>query len=246
MCFFGLDQTIVLFYHLEGEFHGGLELRAPGCVVYGPGLLCTRVFPTAGGNKNADRSKDGLRLLAALFAAAMLAGCAQSPTTSSRNTSFRSDPQLSDRFNPGPPAADTSAQVPARLTRHAIMRPTARGVASIRKHRPASRHVGLKSRARSARKGSGSGDVASFYDHDTETASGEKFDPRELTAAHRSLPFGTRLRVTNLANGRSVMVRVNDRGPYIRGRSVDVSSSAAEALQMTEPGVVKVKLDVVQ
>lgn len=88
--------------------------------------------------------------------------------------------------------------------------------------------------------------MASFYDHDTETASGEKFDPRELTAAHRSLPFGTRLRVTNLANGRSVMVRVNDRGPYIRGRSVDVSSSAAEALQMTEPGVVKVKLDVVQ
>jgi rare lipoprotein A len=126
------------------------------------------------------------------------------------------------------------------------MRPTARRVASIRKHHPASRHVGLKSRARSVRNGSGSGDVASFYDHDTETASGDKFDPTQLIAAHRSLPFGTRLRVANLANGRSVIVRVNDRGPYIRGRSVDVSSSAAEALQMTERGVVKVKLDVVQ
>jgi len=88
--------------------------------------------------------------------------------------------------------------------------------------------------------------VASFYDHDTETASGEKFDPGELTAAHRTLPFGTRVRVTNLTNGRSVTVRVNDRGPFIRGRTVDVSSSAAEALQMTKRGVVSVKLDIVQ
>jgi peptidoglycan lytic transglycosylase len=85
-----------------------------------------------------------------------------------------------------------------------------------------------------------------FYTHDSGTASGEKFDPHELTAAHRTLPFGTRLRVTNLANGRSVTVRVNDRGPFVRGRTVDVSSSAAAALQMTERGVAKVKLDVVQ
>jgi rare lipoprotein A len=88
--------------------------------------------------------------------------------------------------------------------------------------------------------------VASFYDHDTHTASGEKFDPQQLTAAHRTLPFGTRVRVTNLANGRSVTVRINDRGPSIRGRTVDVSSSAAAALQMTEQGVVNVKLDAVQ
>jgi rare lipoprotein A len=88
--------------------------------------------------------------------------------------------------------------------------------------------------------------VASFYGHDTQTASGEKFDPSQLTAAHRTLPFGTRVRVTNTANGRSVTVRINDRGPYIRGRTVDVSSSAAEALRMTERGVVNVKLDIVQ
>ncbi len=88
--------------------------------------------------------------------------------------------------------------------------------------------------------------MASFYGHDTQTASGEKFDPGQLTAAHRTLPFGTRVRVTNMANGRSVTVRINDRGPYIRGRTVDVSSSAAEALQMTERGVVSVKLDIVQ
>jgi rare lipoprotein A len=87
--------------------------------------------------------------------------------------------------------------------------------------------------------------LASFYGEDTETASGEKFNPNELTAAHPTLPFGTRLRVTNIANGHSVIVRVNDRGPFVRGRSVDVSSAAAERIGMVERGVVKVKLDVV-
>ena len=88
--------------------------------------------------------------------------------------------------------------------------------------------------------------VASFYTEGTQTANGEKFDTHELTAAHRTLPFGTRLRVTNVATGRSVTVRVNDRGPFIPGRVVDVSYSAAESLGMVGDGVAKVKLDVVQ
>jgi len=88
--------------------------------------------------------------------------------------------------------------------------------------------------------------LASYYSYDPKTASGEKFDPNELTAAHRTLPFGTRLRVTNVATGRSVTVRVNDRGPFVPGRVVDVSRSAAETLGMTGKGVAKVKLDVVQ
>jgi rare lipoprotein A len=88
--------------------------------------------------------------------------------------------------------------------------------------------------------------LASYYSYDPKTASGEKFDPNELTAAHRTLPFGTRLRVTNVATGRSVTVRVNDRGPFVPGRVVDVSRSAAESLGMTRQGVAKVKLDVVQ
>jgi len=67
-----------------------------------------------------------------------------------------------------------------------------------------------------------------------------------LTAAHRTLPFGTRLRVTNLATGQSVTVRVNDRGPYIPGRVVDVSGSAANELGIVESGIAKVKLDVVK
>jgi rare lipoprotein A len=87
--------------------------------------------------------------------------------------------------------------------------------------------------------------LASFYTEGTRTANGEKFDAHELTAAHPTLPFGTRLRVTNLATGRSVTVRVNDRGPYVPGRVVDVSYSAADALGMVGRGVAKVKLDVV-
>jgi len=88
--------------------------------------------------------------------------------------------------------------------------------------------------------------VASFYTEGTKTANGEKYDPAELTAASRTLPFGTRLRVTNVANGRSVVVRINDRGPFVAGRVVDVSYSAAETLGMVGRGTAKVKLDVVQ
>jgi rare lipoprotein A len=88
--------------------------------------------------------------------------------------------------------------------------------------------------------------VASFYSEGIKTANGEKFDPGELTAASPSLPFGTRLRVTNVSNGRSVVVRVNDRGPFVPGRVVDVSYSAAETLGMVGRGTAKVKLDVVQ
>jgi rare lipoprotein A len=86
--------------------------------------------------------------------------------------------------------------------------------------------------------------IASHY-NDTRTASGEKFNAKDLTAAHRTLPFGTRLRVTNSVTGKSVTVRVNDRGPFVRGRVVDVSPAAAEQLGMRS-GLAKVKVDVVQ
>jgi peptidoglycan lytic transglycosylase len=88
--------------------------------------------------------------------------------------------------------------------------------------------------------------LASFYAEPQQTASGEIFDPKEMTAAHPTLPFGTRLRVTNVANGRSVTVRINDRGPFIAGRTVDVSYSAAEQIGIIDRGVAKVKLDVVR
>ena len=90
----------------------------------------------------------------------------------------------------------------------------------------------------------GSVGIASFYKYEARTANGEQFNPRELTAAHRTLPFGTRLRVTNVATGQSVSVRINDRGPFIPGRVVDVSLSAAEVLGMVDRGITKVKLEV--
>jgi len=78
------------------------------------------------------------------------------------------------------------------------------------------------------------------------TASGERFDPRALTAAHPELPFGTRVRVTNLDNGRSITVRINDRGPFAGGRIVDLSWGAARALDMLRRGVARVRLEVLQ
>jgi rare lipoprotein A len=88
--------------------------------------------------------------------------------------------------------------------------------------------------------------VASYYGkqfHGRNTASGEKYNMNALTAAHRSFPFGTQVKVTNLANDRSVMVRVNDRGPFIRGRIMDVSLEAARRLQMIGAGTARVRLE---
>jgi rare lipoprotein A len=89
--------------------------------------------------------------------------------------------------------------------------------------------------------------LASFYRlAGYKTANGETFDPNLLTAAHRTLPFGTKLRVTNEKTGKSVVVRVNDRGPFIPGREIDLSYSAAETLGMVEQGVGKVQMTVLQ
>lgn len=87
----------------------------------------------------------------------------------------------------------------------------------------------------------------SFYGpgfHGKRTANGERFNAQALTMAHRTLPFGTMVRVTNLRNGRSVVLRVNDRGPWARGRIADVSVAAARALGMHGHGVVRARLEV--
>lgn len=75
--------------------------------------------------------------------------------------------------------------------------------------------------------------MASWYGSGARTANGERFNPNGLTAAHRTLAFGTRLRVVNERNGRSVIVRVNDRGPFIKGRIIDISKGSAKVLGMT-------------
>jgi rare lipoprotein A len=88
--------------------------------------------------------------------------------------------------------------------------------------------------------------VASWYGpsfHGRRTASGQVFDQERLTAAHKTLPFGTKLRVTNLRNGRSVMVTVNDRGPYVRNRQLDLSLGAARRLGIIQPGTAPVLIE---
>jgi rare lipoprotein A len=88
---------------------------------------------------------------------------------------------------------------------------------------------------------------ASYYDsrlHGARTASGERYDEKALTAAHRTLPFGTRVQVTNLSNGRSVVVTIIDRGPFTRGRIIDVSRRAARKLDFLRYGTAKVRLEV--
>jgi rare lipoprotein A len=89
--------------------------------------------------------------------------------------------------------------------------------------------------------------LATFYGAEQQggpTASGERFDRNQLTAAHRTLPLGTRVRVTNTRNGRSVEVRINDRGPYGQGRIIDLSEAAARRLDMIAAGVVPVIVEV--
>ena len=86
---------------------------------------------------------------------------------------------------------------------------------------------------------------ASYYGsrhHGKRTASGEDFNQNGLTAAHRSLPFGSRVLVTNLANKRSVVVRINDRGPHTRGRLIDLSRAAAEKIGMVRSGTARVRV----
>ncbi len=90
--------------------------------------------------------------------------------------------------------------------------------------------------------------LASYYGtkyHGRPTASGEVFDMNELTAAHPRLAFGTRVKVTHLANHKSVTVRINDRGPFLKGRVIDLSQAAALELQMVQSGLAAVKLEIV-
>jgi len=90
---------------------------------------------------------------------------------------------------------------------------------------------------------------ASYYGekfHGRRTASGEIFNMYKLTAAHRKLPFGTYVKVTNLENGRSVIVRINDRGPFKKNRIIDLSYEAAKRLGMISKGVARVKLEVIK
>jgi len=162
-------------------------------------------------------ARGGLRLFAVAVSVGMLAACTQHAVVTDKSAA--SAPR---RYVP----AESSRLASSMLHRRV----------AVKKHTPFA----------VAKRPAASGGTASFYYEGAVTANGEKFDPGELTAAHRTLPFGTRLRVTDVATGNSVTVRINDRGPFIPGRVVDLSQSAAETLGIVERGVTKVKLDVVE
>lgn len=91
--------------------------------------------------------------------------------------------------------------------------------------------------------GPAAADYASYYWQPQRTANGETFNPEALTAAHKTIPFGTKVRVTNLRNGKSVVVRINDRGPYVRGMTIDLSRAAARIVGMLVAGQVPVRIE---
>jgi rare lipoprotein A len=99
-----------------------------------------------------------------------------------------------------------------------------------------------KSLSRAGSSGSGQSGMASYYWQGQRLASGGWFNPNAMTAAHKTLPFGTRVRVTHSGSGRSVDVTINDRGPFVAGRIIDLSRAAASAIGMTAQGVAKVKV----
>ncbi len=90
--------------------------------------------------------------------------------------------------------------------------------------------------------------MASWYGkpyHGRQTASGEKYNMNEMTAAHRTLPFGTKVKVTRLDNGRQCVVRINDRGPFVRGRVIDLSRESAKKLDLVIDGIADVKVEII-
>jgi len=120
----------------------------------------------------------------------------------------------------------------ARYAKHYDRRSTRRTYAKRKHTRSVAHHAA----------GGGHVGVASYYWQPQRVASGGWFNPNAMTAAHKTLPFGTRVRVTHLGNGRSVTVTINDRGPYIAGRIIDLSKAAASAISMTGQGVARIQM----
>jgi rare lipoprotein A len=162
-----------------------------------------------------------LCLFGVALAAATLAACAQTSVTTDKLASSATGRQASSEshirtsFVHRGNGAGAAKQQVARAT-----------------HAPAGHEAGREAGHEQAAPGTSFG-VASTYGEASQTASGERFSADELTAAHRTLPFGTRVRVTNHSNGRSVVVTINDRGPFVSGRIIDVTPAAARALGMS-------------
>jgi rare lipoprotein A len=173
------------------------------------GSAATRTLPNGPNVSFADVGKV-FRLFAVALAAVTLAACAQSSVITNKSA--------------------LAPERQASLGSHTNKSFVGRAVEAVaaKEHAPSATNEHAKD-AEGASYG-----IASIYGNDSQTASGERFDAHELTAAHRTLPFGTRVRVTNHSNGRSVVVTINDRGPFVRGRIIDVTPATAHALGMSD------------
>jgi rare lipoprotein A len=171
-----------------------------------------------------------LCLAAGVVIATLLTGCASAP--GSRPIASSSTPVSPAPKSPSAPAA-TSAATPEPSDKNATPVPaTPQATAS----NPSSEPEDTTSWQESG--------IASWYGprfHGKRTASGERFNTNELTAAHKTLPFGTRVRVKSLSNGKEVVVRINDRGPFVKGRIIDLSHAAAQMLGLS--GIKQVTLE---
>jgi rare lipoprotein A len=161
------------------------------------------------------------------------AGASEGRTSEARRSEGRS--KFSGRSNLGAMTSDDDVG------------PTAR---SRRGSRAAAAEAREERRSRSGRvattsfSGGGGSGIASYYWQPQRVASGGMFNPNAMTAAHKTLPFGTRVRVTNHNTGRSAVVTINDRGPFVRGRVIDLSRAAASSVGMIGSGLARVTLEV--
>lgn len=156
------------------------------------------------------------QMLAGCLVAFVLYGCAASPRFAAKGGGARSQPPASDGKKETSTPESGSAATPR------VKAPEGKALLTLE-------------------------GVASYYAHEFHgrlTSNGETFDMHSLTAAHRTLPFGTKLRVTNLENNRTVTVRINDRGPFKEGRIIDLAMGAAEELDMIRNGTARVRLEV--
>ncbi len=183
-----------------------------------------------------------------------VASLAATPASADTNYKFESTSDYSDsrpsrsaRSNVGASDVRKSARAErkaSRNSRKARVRDDGepRRSASRRGTRVAS--LGDEYGSSSRGSGGGSHGIASYYWQPQRVASGGWFNPNAMTAAHKTLPFGTRVRVTHARNGRSVVVKINDRGPFIKGRIIDLSKAAAGVIGMHGQGIAHVRMEV--
>jgi rare lipoprotein A len=151
-------------------------------------------------------------------------------------------------------AATTASPTPALSDKPRLIKTPSSGVKSAKAHprakrNPAAGTIKAGARGHPGNKKVGQVGYASWYGgerHGKRMASGGKFDKNELTAAHRTLPLHSKARVTNMANGGTIMVRITDRGPSRKGRIIDLSQSAAEEIGMTRSGLTRVQVEPMQ